>query len=805
MSSTTRPRGRTLNALVVAAVLAATGALVPTLATADPSAAATAGRPAFTPSARVSGLINQMTLDEKLSFVTPSKDPLNPGAVTSGSAAYLPGVPRLAIPPMRYTDGSAGLRLPIDATAYPVSTMVGSTFDPDLAQTFGSTYGTEARAANQDVLLAPMVSLIRVPQGGRNYEAFGEDPLLVSRMAAGEVSGIQDAGVIATIKHFALNNQETNKGNVSANISEQAFHETELEGFAAGVKAGAGAAMCAYNKVNGVYSCSSDELLNQILKTQLDFQGYIMSDWGVTRAVTDMNAGLDQEMYWVGIQAAKFTTGLRTALTDGTVPMSALNDSVGRILTSMEAVGLLDGAAATRPTFDLATGAAMAQKIAEEGGVLLKNNGALPLTAGHTISVFGPGSVTPKVSGVLSAEVKSPNAKSPLQAITERAGAGATVTSVPAIPTTPTALQAAGTAAAASDIAIVFVADTISTDRAISLTTQQNDLINTVATANPNTIVVLNAGSAVTMPWLDKVAGVLDMYYPGVNGAQATAALLYGDVNPSGKLSQTFPVSDTQTPFAGNTAMYPGVGNVVDYSEGVNVGYRGYQAKNITPLFPFGYGLSYTSFSYSAPTVVQHGDTVTAKVTVTNTGTRAGKEVPQVYAGASPTVTAQQAQRKLVGFDKIELAAGESKVVEIPLDMHQFEYWDSTSHSWKLGTGVRQFWIGSSSANLPLTASADVSHFDVSATTTVKPLAGKAYLSVAATNNATTSVDIVITTAYGNKTFTAVEPGTTVSVSINSKLATVPAGSASVAVTGKVNGASLTETKSAPYAAYPTS
>ena len=697
---------RALGALAVAAVAASMALTVApgTAVAADAPAATT--RATITPSSRVANLVSQMTLDEKLSFVTPLKDPLNPGSVTTGSAAYIPGVPRLGIPEMRYTDGSAGLRLPIPATAYPVATMVGSTWEPDLAYTFGNTLGTEARAANQDVLLAPMVTLMREPQGGRNYEAYSEDPLLVAQMAGSEVSGVQDAGVIATLKHLAMNDQETNKGNVSAQISDQALHETQLAGFQAGVHAGAGAAMCAYNKVNGVYSCSNDEIMNKILKTQLDFQGWVMSDWGVTRAVTDLNAGLDQEMYWVGLQQPKLTTGLRTALDDGTVPVAALDDAVARILTSMEKVGLLDGASTTRPTFDLATGAAVAQKIAEEGGVLLKNGGTLPLSTGKTVAVFGPTSVTPKVSGILSAEVKSPDAKSPLQTITARAGA--TVTSVPTVPANATELQQAATTASGSDVAVVFVSDVISNDRALALSTAQNDLVNAVADANSHTIVVLNTAGPVIMPWLDKVDAVLEMYYPGVNGAQATTSLLYGDVNPSGKLTQTFPVSEDQTPFAGNAAQYPGVNNVVSYSEGVDVGYRGYERKNITPLFAFGHGLSYTTFAYSSPKVVQRGDSVFVSLTLKNTGTRAGEEVAQVYAGPSPTVTAQQSLRKLVGFQKVSLEAGESKVVEFPVDLHQFEYWDTDAQAWKLGTGARQFWIGGASDDTPLTTTARI-------------------------------------------------------------------------------------------------
>ena len=697
---------RALGALAVAAVAASMALTVApgTAVAADAPAATT--RATITPSSRVANLVSQMTLDEKLSFVTPLKDPLNPGSVTTGSAAYIPGVPRLGIPEMRYTDGSAGLRLPIPATAYPVATMVGSTWEPDLAYTFGNTLGTEARAANQDVLLAPMVTLMREPQGGRNYEAYSEDPLLVAQMAGSEVSGVQDAGVIATLKHLAMNDQETNKGNVSAQISDQALHETQLAGFQAGVHAGAGAAMCAYNKVNGVYSCSNDEIMNKILKTQLDFQGWVMSDWGVTRAVTDLNAGLDQEMYWVGLQQPKLTTGLRTALDDGTVPVAALDDAVARILTSMEKVGLLDGASTTRPTFDLATGAAVAQKIAEEGGVLLKNGGTLPLSTGKTVAVFGPTSVTPKVSGILSAEVKSPDAKSPLQTITARAGA--TVTSVPTVPANATELQQAATTASGSDVAVVFVSDVISNDRALALSTAQNDLVNAVADANSHTIVVLNTAGPVIMPWLDKVDAVLEMYYPGVNGAQATTSLLYGDVNPSGKLTQTFPVSEDQTPFAGNAAQYPGVNNVVSYSEGVDVGYRGYERKNITPLFAFGHGLSYTTFAYgdAAAAVDASGDVVVT-VPVTNTGAVSGREVVQVYVSLGASAV-ERAPRELKAFASVEIAAGQTQDVRLTVRRADLAYWDVRVDRWIVEGGAYTVDVAASSRDIRSTTSVTV-------------------------------------------------------------------------------------------------
>ena len=807
--SSTRDGRRIAGAVAIALAAALATTSIPTLARADDPIA----RATITPSARVADLVAQLTLDEKLTFVTPQTDPTNPAPPTGGSAGYIPGVARLGIPALRLTDGTAGLRLPVPATAYPVPTMLGSTFDTELAYTYGSTLATEARAANQDVVLAPMVTMIREPQGGRNYEAYSEDPLVVAQIAGNQVKGIQDAGAIATLKHLAMNDQETNKGNVSVAVDEQALQEVHLAGFQAGVDAGAGAAMCAYNKINGVYSCSNDEIMNGILKTQLGFQGWVMSDWGVAKAATDMNAGLDQEMFWVGLQSAKFTTALRTALDNGTVPMAALNDAVARILSSMEKVGLLDGAAANRPTFALATGAAVAQQIAEQGGVLLKNSGILPLASDKTVALFGDGAIVPKTTGVLSAAVASPNATSPLQAMTARAGAtvvaergapqaagipaaaltgagfpfaangtstaqnltysgtlnitdpgsytfsigmvgyssasvtidgtrvvtaqysagsgsinltagdhtiaiagSASVGSLTLTWTTPAATAAANQrvaeVAAASDVAVVFVADVISGDRALSLPATQNDLITTVAAANPNTVVVLNASAAVTMPWLDSVDAVLDMYYPGVNGAQATTALLYGDVNPSGKLTQTFPVSEARTPFYGNAAQYPGVNNVVSYSEGLDIGYRWYARHKVATAFPFGHGLSYTTFAVTDVAATQVGDTVKATMTVTNTGDRSGSEVVQVYAGPSVDTDADQPITKLVGFAKVEVAAGASRTVEIGIDPHQFEYWDADTDAWRFAAGTRRLTVGTSAAEADAVAKVSVDLVD---------------------------------------------------------------------------------------------
>ncbi|MDR1432464.1 MAG: glycoside hydrolase family 3 C-terminal domain-containing protein, partial [Propionibacteriaceae bacterium] len=799
------PGGRRITraaAIALAAALSAT--LAPVSASADN---ATIARVTITPSSRVASLIAQMTQAEKLSFVVNNVDPAD---ITS--AGYIPGVERLGIPPLRLVDGTAGIRtgtgITEKATAMPVPTMLGSTFDPDLAYAYGQAVGEEGRALQEDVLLAPMINIIRVPQSGRNFETFSEDPLVTAAIAAKEISGVQDAGMIATAKHYALNNQEANKTAVSANVSEQAFHEVYLPGYAAAVAAGTGAVMSAYNKVNGTFSASNSILLNDILKNELGFQGWVMSDWGTAHDPTDMNAGLDQAMFWPDSQANRgyfLPSFMEPVLADGTVPVTALNDAVARILSQMEKFGLLDGAAANRPPAAAASTKAqgVAQNVAEAGAVLLKNDGILPLSAGDdTIAVFGLTAAEPKVGGSGSASMEAGVAKSPVETITERAGASATVTynsgspagqPIPAGAVTAgfpfdatgeiippgafippytgkltisepgsytfnssvmgiinmtidgqTVIQAMGAdsasgtisltagehdimlmvtgqgrltwitpsgvetafadataAASAAEVAIVFAYDqtAVMADRtSLTLPSGQDGLIEAVANANPNTIVVLNTSSALTMPWLGKVKAVLDMYYPGQRGAEATARLLYGDVNPSGKLTQTFPVSEAKSLIGGNPSVYPGVESEEDYAEGLDIGYRWYAKNKVATLFPFGYGLSYTTFELSDATVAQEGAVVKATVKVANTGSRSGSEVVQVYADPTNDSSAVQAATKLVGFAKVDIAAGESKVVEIPIDSHQFEYWDADTDKWEFAEGTRRLSIGTSAA-----------------------------------------------------------------------------------------------------------
>ncbi|MEV5751794.1 glycoside hydrolase family 3 C-terminal domain-containing protein [Actinoallomurus sp. NPDC052308] len=755
-----------------------------------------------------------MTLDEKLSFVSAQVDPKG-----LGEAGYIPGVPRLGIPELRLTDGPAGVRVNHHATALPAPVTLASTWDPRLARDYGQVIGRDGRALDQDVQLAPMTNIIRVPQGGRNFETFSEDPLVSSHMVANEITGIQSQGLIATVKHYAENNQEDDRMGVDVNVDAQTMHEIELPAFQAAVQAGVGALMCSYNSVNGKHGCGNDDLLNGILKTQWAFRGWVMSDWGATHATTDLVAGLDQDMFTAGLQPDPYFQGaLKQAITDGSIPVAALDDAVARILGQMERFGLLDGAAEHRPARDPKGGAKVAQRVAESGAVLLKNaGGALPLTASdNRIAIIGPSAKTPKVGGGGSSSVTPDAATSPLDAITRRAGARASITYAAGGDTTGVALPLAdsplgsdgtltlpagayktarstitvpatgdyiftvnapgsygsvtvdgakvadtayGTVSASAHLTagthtidlfatvlqgapatlrftwvtpdmvtaarnqavavakkvrtpIVFAYDDLTegTDRTgLSLPFSQDELISAVADANPNTIVVLNTGSSITMPWLSKVKAVLDTYYPGENGAEATARLLYGDVNPSGKLTQTFPTSASATPVAGDPKAYPGVDHQETYKEGIFVGYRWYDKTGTTPLFPFGYGLSYTSFAYGDLRVrASHGG-LTVSFTLKNTGHRDGQEVAQVYVGAGPNVTEPQAVRKLAGYEKVFLHAGQTRTVSVRVDAQQLRYWDTRTGSWRMATGTRGVWVGGSSRDLPLHAATAVS------------------------------------------------------------------------------------------------
>ncbi|MGW7460867.1 beta-glucosidase, partial [Streptomyces sp. NPDC054797] len=789
-----------------------------------------AGRPAAGPgsAARIDSLLERLTLDEKTALLHGAPDP-----APLGQAGYVPGVPRLGIPALRLADGPAGVRVTARSTALPAPVLLASAFDPALAREYGRVLGREGRALGQDVLLAPLVNLIRTPYAGRAFETFAEDPRLTADLAREMVRGIQDEGLIAAVKHFALNNQEQGRDTVDVIAAEQTLHETELRGFEAAVAAGAGAVMGAYNKVNGVYACESKPLLDELLRKHWGFDGWVVSGWDAAHStVAAIGAGLDMEMPG----GTHFGRPLRDAVRGGSVPQAAVDLAVHRVLTTMDRFGLLAARPVTRPARDAAAGARVARKVATAGAVLLRNeHGTLPLSgaAARSIAVIGPTGQVPFVGGGGSAHVVPDGAAAPLTAIRRRAGRGSTVRyalgedlygrPLPAGLLSPPAdlddrfvdagrgwshagefrlaaddewtllvhytgrprpgvrldgqelfpvregvaehfaggllgsapdgmtvrrrtlalkaglhrlavnaqggargqrfrlryttgasraadlAEAVRTAQSARSVVLFAYADaTEGRDRtSLALPGGQDRLIEAVAEANPRTTVVLNTPSATAMPWLSRTGAVLQMYYPGQEGAGATADVLFGDVDPGGRLTQTFPADEQRTPVGGDPLRYPGVGGRQEYAEGVHVGHRWYDAQQVTPLFPFGHGLSYTSWHYEGLAVRDgaadgRSGGLRVEFTVRNTGRRKGTEVAQVYIGPSRELRLDQPVRALAGYRRITLAPGEAQRVTVDVDARALSSWDPERRAWVLGSGRREVFAGRSSRELPL-------------------------------------------------------------------------------------------------------
>ncbi|HXA57991.1 MAG TPA: glycoside hydrolase family 3 C-terminal domain-containing protein, partial [Streptosporangiaceae bacterium] len=545
----------------------------------------------------------------------------------------------------------------------------------------------------------------RDPRWGRAFESIGEDPYLAGQLGAADIRGVQSAGTMAQVKHFAVYNQETNRNTSSDNavVSTQAEQEIYLPAFQAAVQQGAASSvMCSYSWINGTAACQNPYTLSTVLRQQFGYTGFVTSDWGATHSTAaSANAGLDMDMPG---NDGFYGTALQSAVTSGQVSQSTINTAVSEILTQMFAFGLFDKAPSGSPsaTATNSTDQADATQLSEEGTVLLKNSGSvLPLSsADKSIAVIGAdASTSPQTAGGGSAGVNSSGTVTPLQGITAAAPSGTTVTY-----NNGSSDSSAASAASAASIAVVFanLGESEGSDlSSIDLGTTQDNLITSVAAANPNTIVVLNTGSAVTMPWLSSVKGVLEAWYPGQEDGTAIASVLFGSYDPSGHLTVTFPTSLSQVP-ASTTAQWPGTGGNVQYSEGIDVGYRWYDSQNLTPLFPFGYGLSYTTFSFSNLQVgsLTAGGTATVTATVTNTGSRSGADVAQLYVD-DPAASGQP-PLQLEGFQRVSLAAGASTTVTFNLTQRSLQYWNSSSSTWTTATGNYGIEVGDSSASLPL-------------------------------------------------------------------------------------------------------
>ncbi|MFN2540204.1 MAG: beta-glucosidase [Mycobacteriales bacterium] len=700
-------------------VLAALAALTVVPGSASSTAACPWVGSAAAPATKASQVVSRMTLGEKVQLVS--------GATNHGpSAGLVKGVPRLCIPDLVLNDASAGLgNRQTGTTAFPDEIGQAATWDSSLQASMGRALGIEAVAKGVNVVFGPGVNLARNPLNGRGFEYAGEDPLLAGKTAAALVQGVQSQHVIATVKHLALNDQETNRTSVSSDASERVAAELYLPPFEAAVRAGVGAAMCAYNRVSGSYACQDKSLLDGVLKGRLGFTGFVVSDFQATHSTAAANTGLDMELP----AARYFGSALTKAVQSGAVPVSRLNDMVKRVLTTMFRVGVVDHP--PRAPASMATTSrsiSVATRVAQQGAVLLRNTGVLPLASSvKRIAVIGDAASADGAKrasqGYGSAHVPqfgySDHVSSPLAAITARAArAGGSVTysdgSNPA---------RAALAAAAADVAVVFVNDvnnegldrpdlkphsgscstTGGSDCSYS-SVDQDQLVKSVAAANRRTIVVLQTGGPVEMPWAGQVAGIVEAWLPGQIDGAALAPLLWGDVNFSGRLPVTFPVAQQDGPLK-TAAQYPGVRDSkgvphVVYSEGLLVGYRWYDAQRIKPLYPFGFGLSYTSFRYSRLRMVPTSSGVTVQVTLTNSGARSGAEVVQVYVSAPSS--AGEPPKSLAGYTKLTLAPGQTRTVSIPVSNRSFAVWSAARHAW---TPVPGCWVvraGGGSTSLPL-------------------------------------------------------------------------------------------------------
>jgi beta-glucosidase-like glycosyl hydrolase len=656
---------------------------------------------------RVAQVTEQMTFGEKLTMVHGALHAPT-GIVGPIYAGLVPANPRLCIPQLGLLDGPAGSGDGLTGvTQLPAPIALAAGWDPDVAHAFGSVIASEHAGKGANVVLAPALDIVRDPRAGRGFEAFGEDPYLTSRLGVSEVQAVQGLGLIAQAKHYAAYNQEMFRGFPMDDtiVDERTLQEIYLPPFEAAVtEGGVGSVMCSYNYLNGAQACNNPFLLNQVLKGQWGFTGFVTTDWyAAFGGPGAANAGLDLQMP----DDCFFGPALEKAIGAGRVPQARLDDMVGRILRSMFTAGLFDHPATGSPDATVTTPehAAVARDVAARGMVLLKNsNDVLPIDPGrtHSIAVIGSaGDADAITGGGGSSHVVAPYVVTPLAGIRERAG-HARVTYADGTNPVRT-IQAARSA----DVAVVFASSMQGEfkDRpTIELFPTDTATIELVSHVNPNTVVVLNTGSAVTMPWLDDVAGVLQAWYPGQEYGHALADVLFGDVDPSGKLPITFPKNLTQVP-ARTPLQYPGVGRV-EYSEGLDVGYRWYDQEDIAPLFPFGFGLSYTSFSVHDltvdPTATDDGNVAVA-VDVTNTGDRAGAEVVQLYLEHPPD--AGEPPKVLRGFRRVALEPGQTAHVQFTLDARALAVWDATSHRWRAGAGSYTVHVGDSSRNLPLRGS----------------------------------------------------------------------------------------------------
>lgn len=711
--------------------------------------------------ARARLIVNAMTLDEKLAVValsTGSELARHPGDRRVAAGFLLP-IRRLGLPGIFETDASLGVananeqRSGDVATALPSGLATASSFDPASAREGGAMIGAEARAKGFNVMLAGGANLIRDPWAGRSFEYFSEDALLTGAMAGAQIAGVQSNAIVSTLKHFAINPQETGRTKMSADIEEAELRESDLLALELAFEKGRPASvMCGYNRINGDYACENRFLLTDVLKRDWRFPGYVMSDWGAVHStVTSIDAGLDQQSGKELDPAPFFGRPLRDALVQGQVSAARLDDMVRRVLRSLIAVGAFDQPPPVVPRrIDYTPHLDVSQRAAEAGMVLLKNDGTgfpippaarrILVVGGHAdqgvLSGGGSSQVRP-VSGVAREErlpKDNPFAgyikrwwagSSPLAAIRARAGKGVDTDYIDGRDRGRLAAMAK-----AADAVVVFAEQWRSEAMDVPdllLPDDQDALIEAAAAANPKTIVVLETGGAVLMPWLDRVAAVVEAWYPGDRGGPAIARLLFGDYCPAGRLPVTFPADALQSPRSvppelkkaqaalRELALHPPPPNTIPdvsgglppfsvvYKEGADTGYRWYELQGSKPLFPFGYGLSCTRFAYR-DLKVSGGRTVSARFTVTNTGGREGADVPQLYAAIVGRDTVPI--RRLIGFERVTLKPGESRTVTLAADPRLVAEWDTEQPGWHVHGGDVPVILARDAADTALTATA---------------------------------------------------------------------------------------------------
>jgi len=629
-----------------------------------------------------------------------------------GAAGFVPGVPRLGIPDQTQTDASIGVRNSfIPSTALPSSLATAASFDPEVPRAGGAMIGAETRATGHNTMLSGGANLAREPRNGRNFEYTGEDPLLAGIMAGALIEGIQSNRIVSTIKHYAVNDHETQRTSLDVTISAEAMRQSDLLAFELAMERGSpGSVMCSYNLINGRWGCENDYLLNTVLKGDWGFKGFIMSDWGAVHStVPAVNNGLDQFTGFCCVADKPWFAPniLKAALQAGEISERRLDDMVERILWAFFAKGVVDDPVKAAP-IDYAANAAVSQKAAEESLVLLKNDGdLLPLRNVKTIAVIGGNAekgvmagggssdVTP-VGGAIMIDEHTFMPSAPLAELKRelpRARISFDAGTDPA---------SAAAFAAKSDVAIVFVTQHNSEGRDGSLELERNQdaLVAAVAKANPKTVVVVESGGAVFMPWASEVPAILEAFYPGIRGGAAIARILTGKVNPSGHLPISFPASAEQYAHP----VLPGLGlpnetpAAMTYDEGAAVGYKWYDAKGYKPLFSFGHGLSYTGFAFSDLTARADGRAIRVNFSIKNVGKRAGKGVAQVYVAPADWKKADwEAPKRLGAFAKADLKPGQSKRFELTVDPRLLAIYEAAGNNWHIKAGAYRLMLGDAS------------------------------------------------------------------------------------------------------------